>query len=60
MRYNPEAKTWEQSRADLYRERAAECKRQAALVRDPQARVILVDLVDQWRDLARQVETLER
>ena len=60
MRYDPATNTWVHSRADLYRERAAECERQVALVRDSQVRAILSDLADQWRDLARQVETLDR
>ena len=60
MHYNAETNIWVYSRADLYLERATECERQAALARDPQARAVFSDLADQWRDLARQVETLDR
>ena len=48
------------SRADRYLERAAQCEHLAASVRDPQAQAIFFDLANQWRDLARQVKTLDR
>jgi len=64
---NQNARYWYQralaarhSRADRYLERAAACDDLAASVRDPQAQAIFFDLANQWRDLARQVETLDR
>jgi len=48
------------SRADRYLQRAAECERLAASVRDQEVRATFLDLADQWRDLARQAQTLDR
>jgi hypothetical protein len=64
---NQNAKYWYEralaaghSRADRYLEKAAECEHLAASVRDPQVGATFLDLANQWRDLARQVETLDR
>jgi hypothetical protein len=47
-------------RAEEYRARAAECEALAADVSDPKIKATYADLAKQWRDLARQVDTLER
>jgi hypothetical protein len=47
-------------RADEYRERAAECEALAAVTADPKFKATYEDLAKRWRDLARQVDTLER
>jgi hypothetical protein len=60
MRNNPEMKTWVHSRADQYLEKAAECEHLAVSVREPQAQATFRDLANQWRDLAQQVEMLDR
>jgi|HubBroStandDraft_1064217.scaffolds.fasta_scaffold1280414_1 hypothetical protein len=47
-------------RAEEYRARAAECEALAADVFDSKIKATYADLTKQWRDLARQVDTLER
>jgi hypothetical protein len=47
-------------RAEDYRERAAECEALAAVTADPKFKATYEDLAKRWRDLARQVDTLER
>jgi hypothetical protein len=47
-------------RAERYRVRAAECDQAAKKFSDPESRTLYLDLAQQWRDLARQVEMLER
>jgi hypothetical protein len=47
-------------RAEEYRVRAAECEALAADVSDSKIKATYADLAKQWRDLARQVDTLER
>jgi hypothetical protein len=47
-------------RADQYREKAAECDAAAATAPDPKIKLVYDDLAKRWRDLARQVDTLER
>jgi hypothetical protein len=48
------------SRAQEYRAKAAECGAIAAANPDPKIKAIYADLAKRWRDLARQVDTLER
>ena len=47
-------------RVDAYRRKAAECSRQALLVHDPATRLIFWDLADQWNEMLRSAEVLER
>ena len=47
-------------RAVAYRARADECEALAADASDPKIKATYADLAKQWRDLARQVDTLER
>jgi hypothetical protein len=47
-------------RAKEYRARAAECEALAAVATDPKFKATYEDLAKRWRDLARQVDTLER
>jgi hypothetical protein len=44
------------TRAEEYRERAAECERLAGETRDPQSRDILLNLAKRWRELAAEEE----
>jgi len=48
------------TRAEEYRAKAAECETMVAATPDPKIKAIYVDLAKRWRDLARQVDTLER
>lgn len=48
------------SRADPYLEKAAHLESRAEEVKDPSLKQILLNLAKQWRDLARQVEGLEK
>ena len=48
------------SRADVYRARAEECQATAEATTDPNVKAAYVDLAQRYRDLARQVDTLER
>jgi hypothetical protein len=48
------------SRAEQYRAQAAQCETAAAAAHDPKIKTTYADLAKQWRDLARQVDTLER
>ena len=47
-------------RAEDYRARAAECEAMAAVSPDTKIKTTYEDLAKRWRDLARQVDTLER
>lgn len=47
-------------RAGQYRAHAAECEAAALTAPDEKTRAIYLDLAKKWRDLARQVDTLER
>jgi hypothetical protein len=47
-------------RAEEYRALAAECEAMAAAAPDPKFKATYEDLAKRWRDLARQVDTLER
>jgi hypothetical protein len=47
-------------RAEEYRERASECEALAAVTADAKFKSTYEDLAKRWRDLARQVDTLER
>jgi hypothetical protein len=47
-------------RADEYRERAAECERQAARAIDLRVTKQLKDIAVQWRELAERAEQLDR
>jgi hypothetical protein len=46
--------------AEECRERAIECEALAAVTDDPKLKATYEDLAKRWRDLARQVDTLER
>jgi hypothetical protein len=48
------------ARAQEYRAKAAECEAIATITADPKIKATYSDLAKQWRDLARQVDTLER
>jgi len=48
------------SRAAHYREEAFACERRAEEVRDPYVKLTFLNLANQWRDLAGQVENLEK
>ena len=49
------------SRAEGYRQRAAECEHAATHARiDPATKTIYLELAHQWRELARQAEMLDR
>ena len=48
------------TRAQACLARAAECERGAVLATEPNIRTTYSDLAKQWRDLAAQIEALER
>ena len=48
------------SRAQKCRERALDCKCLADAARDPVIRFDLIEMSRQWRELADQIESLER
>jgi hypothetical protein len=49
------------SPVERYKKRAAECERAAAHGgQHPATKTLYLDLAQQWRELARQVETLDR
>ena len=48
------------SRPEFYRAKAAQCERAASLATEPSNRQFFIDLAKQWRDLANQLEHLER
>jgi len=48
------------SRAEIYRAKAGECQATAETTTDPKIRAAYLDLAQRYRDLARQVDTLER
>jgi hypothetical protein len=48
------------ARGDIFREKAAECEASAVTATTPETRDIYLDLAKKWRDLARQVDTMER
>jgi hypothetical protein len=48
------------SRAEIYRARAGECQATAEATTDPNVKAAYLDLAQRYRDLARQVDTLER
>jgi hypothetical protein len=48
------------SRAEIYRARAGECEATAEATTDPNVKAAYLDLAQRYRDLARQVDTLER
>jgi hypothetical protein len=48
------------SRAEEYRAKAVECESIASTTSDLKIKAIYADLAKRWRDLARQVDTLER
>jgi hypothetical protein len=48
------------SRAEIYRAKAAECQAAADNIPDPKIKASYLDLAQRYRDLARQVDTLER
>ena len=48
------------SSPDAFREKAADCERQTEEIKDPSIKQTLLNLAKQWRDLARQVEDLDR
>jgi hypothetical protein len=43
---------------DTYRAKAKECELQAGVARDPYVRAQLLDLAQEWRDLATEGEKL--
>jgi hypothetical protein len=47
------------NKAQYYLERAERCERMAALASDREIRANFAELVQQWRDLARQHQDLE-
>lgn len=47
-------------RKEALLKRAAECERQAVLARDKAICSTYIELARQWRDMAQQVELLER
>jgi hypothetical protein len=47
-------------RGDIYRAHAAECEATAAAAMSDPVRATFAELAAQWRNLARQTETLER
>jgi hypothetical protein len=48
------------SRAEIYRAHATECDAAAKTAPDEKTKTTYLDLAKRWRDLARQVDTLER
>jgi len=47
-------------RAERYSEKAAQCEEAAQRVKDPETRVLYLDLAHQWRQLARQAAAPDR
>ena len=47
-------------RVKQYLDKAEECERLAAQAQDPDVKAALILISRQWRELARQVENLER
>ena len=45
--------------AGEYRQRAEECARKAAVIKDTQIRAMMTQLTDQWMFLAVQIERLK-
>jgi hypothetical protein len=45
------------TKADQYRERAGECEAKAAQARDLQAKQIFTEAANEWRELARQMDS---
>jgi hypothetical protein len=48
------------TRSDRYRAKAAECEAAARKVADQRAREAYLDIARQWRELAAQVELVDR
>jgi hypothetical protein len=48
------------TKADDYRECAAECERKAVCASDPQVRKQMQDIAAQWRELAEAAEQMDR
>jgi hypothetical protein len=48
------------AQAQACEHKAAECARRAQMASDPELRDTYRELADQWRDMARQAEFLER
>jgi len=48
------------SRAQKYRERALDCEYLAGTIRDPVCRLDMIEIARQWRELAEQVELLDK
>jgi len=48
------------SRAEQCRNKAADCERLALLAKYPDAKNSFVEVARQWRDLAKQIELIER
>lgn len=48
------------SRAEIYRAKAIDCQATADAATDPKIKAAYLDLAQRYRDLARQVDTLER
>jgi hypothetical protein len=44
------------SRAELYREKAADCAERAQQSTDPEAKHLYLQLAERWRQLANEVE----
>jgi hypothetical protein len=47
-------------RAERYKGKAAHCEEVARKLSDPETMTLYLDLAHQWRELARQVEALDR
>jgi hypothetical protein len=48
------------SRAEICRAKAAECETMAGTAQDPKVKETYRDLAARWRDMARQIDTIER
>ena len=47
------------SRAERFRQKAADCELAAAKAKNPEGKTLFLDLARQWRELAHQAERMD-